>query len=79
MLPNRARSFTRSESLGGGWRVLARLGSLVPVALADAVYDAVAKRRYRTFGKLESCPIPPPEWRARFIEDEDEETSLTTE
>ena len=77
--PNHARSFTRSDALGGGWRVLARLGSLVPVALADAVYDAVAKRRYRTFGKLESCPIPPPEWRARFIEDDKAETFFTTE
>ena len=62
------------DALGGGWRVLARAGSLVPVALADGVYDAVATRRYRTFGKLESCPIPPPEWRARFIEDDKEET-----
>jgi len=58
-------------ALGGAWRVLARAASLVPVPLADAVYDAVAKRRYRTFGKLESCPVPPPEWRARFIEEEE--------
>jgi predicted DCC family thiol-disulfide oxidoreductase YuxK len=65
--------------LGGGWRVLARLGSLVPVVLADAVYDAVATRRYRTFGKLETCPIPPPEWRARFIEEDQAETFFTTE
>ncbi len=66
-------------SLGGGWRVLARLGSLVPVVLADAVYDAVATRRYRTFGKLETLPHPPPEWRARFIEDDKAETFFTTE
>ena len=67
------------DSLGGGWRVLARAGSIVPAALADAVYDAVAARRYRTFGKLESCPIPPPEWRARFIEDDKAETFFTAE
>jgi predicted DCC family thiol-disulfide oxidoreductase YuxK len=65
-------------ALGGGWGVFARLGSLVPVALADALYDAVAKRRYRTFGKLASCPIPPPEWRGRFV-DGDDEIFLTTE
>ena len=64
--------------LGGGWRLFARVGSLVPVALADALYDAVAKRRYRTFGKLESCPIPPPEWRGRFIMDGDEEAEADT-
>ena len=60
-------------TLGGAWRVLARVSSLVPVGLADALYDAVAKRRYRTFGKLESCPIPPPEWRGRFIDEDPEE------
>lgn len=60
-------------ALGGGWRMFARAGSLVPVALADALYDAVAKRRYRTFGKLASCPIPPPEWRGRFIDGDEEE------
>lgn len=67
------------DSLGGGWRGLARAGSIVPVALADAVYDAVATRRYRTFGKLESCPLPPPEWRTRFIEDDKAETFFTTD
>jgi predicted DCC family thiol-disulfide oxidoreductase YuxK len=71
--------FHALDSLGGGWRVLARAGSFVPVALADAVYDAVAARRYRTFGKLESCPIPPPEWRARFIDDDQAKTFYTTE
>jgi predicted DCC family thiol-disulfide oxidoreductase YuxK len=67
------------HELGGGWRVLALAGSLVPVRLADAAYDAIAKRRYRTFGKLASCPIPPPEWRGRFIEGEDAEKLLDTE
>jgi predicted DCC family thiol-disulfide oxidoreductase YuxK len=55
------------------------VGSLVPVGVADALYDAVATRRYRTFGKLESCPLPPPEWRGRFIEEEDAEKFFTTE
>ena len=30
-------------------------------------YDLVAKNRYKVFGKLEVCPLLPPEWRDRFI------------
>ncbi len=54
--------------LDGAWPVLAGMARLVPVAAADAVYRLVAKVRYRAFGRLESCPIPPPEWRDRFLE-----------
>jgi predicted DCC family thiol-disulfide oxidoreductase YuxK len=62
--------------LGGGWRIFAWAGAFVPEPIADALYDAVAKRRYRTFGKLASCPVPPPEWRGRFIEGEESENSF---
>jgi predicted DCC family thiol-disulfide oxidoreductase YuxK len=54
--------------IGGLWGVAGRIGSLVPVWIADAVYGFIAKRRYRLFGKFESCMIPPPEWRQRFLE-----------
>jgi len=56
------------KELGGAWALAARLAALVPDAIADWVYAYVARRRYRTFGKYESCPIPPPEWRDRFLE-----------
>lgn len=54
--------------LGAGWPFLAGLGAVFPRSLSDAVYRLVARRRYRTFGRLESCPIPPLEWRQRFLE-----------
>jgi predicted DCC family thiol-disulfide oxidoreductase YuxK len=54
--------------LGPGWRLMAAMGGLVPRQVSDAIYNAVARRRYRTFGKFEACPVPPPEWRGRFIE-----------
>jgi len=54
--------------LGGIWTPLARIGSVVPSALADRAYTFVARRRYRLFGRLESCTIPRPEWRDRFID-----------
>lgn len=53
--------------LGGGWAVLAALARFVPAPLRDAVYDGVARVRYRVFGRYDACPLPPPEHRARFL------------
>jgi predicted DCC family thiol-disulfide oxidoreductase YuxK len=39
----------------------------VPRVMADFFYDLVAKNRYRMFGKLDACILPPPEVRARFL------------
>ena len=55
------------SELGGGWGVVARLARVVPTFFADAVYTAVARRRYRIFGKFDACPLPRPEWRDRFF------------
>jgi predicted DCC family thiol-disulfide oxidoreductase YuxK len=55
------------ERLGGLWRVLAVLGRLVPAPVRDGMYDLVARRRYRVFGrKDEACPRLPSALRARF-------------
>jgi predicted DCC family thiol-disulfide oxidoreductase YuxK len=53
--------------IGGIWKALSLL-RLLPRPLADWVYDRVAQNRYALFGRTESCMIPPPEWRTRFIE-----------
>ncbi|WP_297507255.1 thiol-disulfide oxidoreductase DCC family protein [uncultured Caulobacter sp.] len=50
------------------WRWLAVIGRL-PRPLADAAYDAVARNRYRLFGKRDQCVVPTPARRARFILD----------
>jgi predicted DCC family thiol-disulfide oxidoreductase YuxK len=55
------------ERLGGPWRALALL-RLLPRWFADWLYDRVALNRYGLFGRTESCMIPPPAWRERFIE-----------
>jgi predicted DCC family thiol-disulfide oxidoreductase YuxK len=53
--------------LGGGWKVLAVVLSLIPRALRDFVYDFVARVRYRIFGRRDDlCPVTPPELRRRF-------------
>jgi predicted DCC family thiol-disulfide oxidoreductase YuxK len=55
------------DQLGGGWKLLARVGAIVPLTLADAGYRVVARNRYRMFGRFDSCPVPPPDWRDRFV------------
>ncbi len=41
---------------------------MVPLKLREAVYVWVARHRYRWFGKRNSCRLPNPEERARFLE-----------
>ncbi|MFA6260050.1 MAG: DCC1-like thiol-disulfide oxidoreductase family protein [Bacteroidia bacterium] len=53
--------------LGGLWSLFF-IFMLIPGFLRDAVYNWVARNRYRWFGKLESCRIPLPEERERFID-----------
>jgi predicted DCC family thiol-disulfide oxidoreductase YuxK len=72
--PGRERVFVRSAAifrvlreLRAPWRWLAPLRWLLPNALWDVAYRAFARRRYRWFGRLEACPIPPPDLRARFL------------
>lgn len=50
---------------GWGW-VRALRG--VPKPLRDAVYNLVARNRYRMFGKYEACFVPDAEIRARVME-----------
>jgi predicted DCC family thiol-disulfide oxidoreductase YuxK len=54
--------------LGGVGRLLAP-GYILPVFFRDAVYDAIAKRRYQWFGRRDECMIPAPELKARFLEE----------
>lgn len=52
--------------LGGWWSVLA-IVRFVPRFLRDTIYDLVAKNRYRWFGEHESCLMPSPEIKDRFL------------
>ena len=52
--------------LGWPWRALAWL-RVVPRPLRDVVYRFIAKRRYRLTGRRDSCRIPSPTERARFL------------
>ncbi|MEL7063535.1 MAG: DCC1-like thiol-disulfide oxidoreductase family protein, partial [Bacteroidota bacterium] len=46
---------------------LAWVFMLVPGFIRDAVYKVIARNRYRWFGKRDSCRLPTPAERARFL------------
>jgi predicted DCC family thiol-disulfide oxidoreductase YuxK len=50
-----------------GWK-WARVFFAVPKRMRDAVYNLVAKNRYRIFGKYEQCFVPDAAMRDRVIE-----------
>ena len=50
---------------GWGW---ARALRLFPKPLRDAVYNLVARNRYRIFGKYEACFVPDAAMRGRVLE-----------
>jgi predicted DCC family thiol-disulfide oxidoreductase YuxK len=56
------------KQLPGPWRALAFLLQPVPRLLRDAAYNAVARKRYRIFGRLEVCRLPSGQDRSRFLD-----------
>lgn len=55
-----------ANGLGGLWKAFG-VFRLVPRPLRDAAYRLIARNRYRWFGKTETCWIPTPELRGRFL------------
>jgi predicted DCC family thiol-disulfide oxidoreductase YuxK len=49
------------------WPAVAAMLGWIPRFLSDPVYRLVARWRYRIWGRLESCPLPIPEDRERFL------------
>jgi predicted DCC family thiol-disulfide oxidoreductase YuxK len=42
--------------------------SLIPLPLRDLGYRIIARNRYRVFGRSETCILPAPEHRDRFLD-----------
>lgn len=68
------RAYSRSTAslkvasyLGGVWKLFL-IAYIVPKVLRDGLYDLVARNRYKIFGKHDSCMLPPPDVRARFLD-----------
>ncbi len=65
---NRSDAALRAgRELGGGWSTLASVALAIPRSLRDLLYGLVARNRYRVFGKYESCMLPDPSQRSRFL------------
>ena len=41
--------------------------NILPLSISNLFYDIVAKSRYKVFGKYDSCQLPEPEYKSRFI------------
>lgn len=67
------RAYTHSDvalevapALQGFWQWVA-VFRLVPRPVRDAIYNWVARNRYRWFGKQAVCMLPKAEWEGRFL------------
>ena len=59
-------AFAILRDLGGGWQLLA-WAQIVPLPIRDAIYNLIAKHRYRWFGKLDACRLPREEDAELFL------------
>jgi predicted DCC family thiol-disulfide oxidoreductase YuxK len=55
------------RKLSGLWKVLT-VFRVIPVPVRDYFYRILASNRYKWFGRKESCIIPSPEIRTRFLD-----------
>jgi predicted DCC family thiol-disulfide oxidoreductase YuxK len=56
------------NQLGGPWRSAAFLLQLLPKFLRDLVYNAIARHRYRIFGRSDTCTLPRDQDHSRFLD-----------
>lgn len=54
--------------LGGGWRLLATLAGILPGAVLRFGYNAIARNRYRWFGKADACALDPALLKGRLVD-----------
>ena len=56
-----------AKAIGGIWSV-ARAAKIIPRPIRNRLYDFIARHRYQVFGKSESCMLPDPKQRHKFLE-----------
>lgn len=60
-------AFRICKHLDGGWKLFYGL-MIIPKFIRDAAYNFIARNRYRWFGRTESCMIPDPGMKERFLD-----------
>ncbi|MGA2021787.1 MAG: DCC1-like thiol-disulfide oxidoreductase family protein [Candidatus Sulfotelmatobacter sp.] len=56
------------KHLGAPWPAAVSLLQLLPKFLLNSAYNAIARHRYRIFGRSETCPLPSAQDRNRFLD-----------
>lgn len=56
------------KELGFVYKVIYYIAKILPLFLKEAIYKLIAKNRYWLFGKRETCRLPTPEERAKFLD-----------
>lgn len=57
------------KHLSGLWPLM-QVFLVIPPFIRDPVYNFIARNRYRWFGKRDSCMMPTPDLRSRFLSDD---------
>lgn len=55
-----------AKNLGGFWH-LGTFFRIIPTGISNQLYDYIAKNRYKWYGKKESCMLPTPELKSKFL------------
>lgn len=58
-----------ARHLSGGYPLLYGF-MILPKLIRNRIYDLVAHNRYKWFGRKESCMVPTPELKAKFLHEE---------
>jgi predicted DCC family thiol-disulfide oxidoreductase YuxK len=55
-----------AKNLGGFWH-FGTIFKIIPTGISNQLYDYIAKNRYKWYSKKESCMIPTPELKIKFL------------
>lgn len=73
ILVQNEKAYTRSDAalhvlknIGGLWSVFF-IFKIIPKPIRDFFYNIIAKNRYKWWGKQESCMMPRPDLKERFL------------
>ncbi len=64
---SKSTAVLKIAKLIGGLYSLAFAFIIIPPFIRNAVYDFIAKNRYKWFGKKETCMVPTEEIKSKFI------------
>jgi len=56
-----------ARKLSGGWPLF-YIFMVIPPFIRNAIYNLIARNRYKWFGKSDTCRIPTPELKSRFLQ-----------